>query len=447
MRRRQERLPDVASLARADTEGTLRVVLDHGRVTKTRLTIHEPPRSIEALLRGHCYTEVPDLAARMCGTCPVAYQLSACRAIEDVCGARIPAPINALRRLLCCGEWIESHALYIYRLYAPDLLGYPDAVAPAKDHRADHRTAVGRVLALKQTGKDLVELLGGGATGPANVRVGGFHRAPARKELAAFRPRLDEALFSALETTRWAAGFEFPRFRTAHALLALDDAGLDIGSGRTAPRYPIDVGSGVVTTAGIGFPLPEFEHYVSETQTARSTALHVRLRGAGAYLTGPLARYSLAGARLWGTAADAARAAGLAPPERNPFRSVLVRAVEIIQAVEEAQAIIDAYETPDPPFAPVELRPGRGFGAAETPCGLLYHRYDLEARGLITAARIVSPAAQNQAALEADLRMVVRRTARPNDDRLAARSEQAIRDYARCVSCSARFLGLDVTKR
>ncbi|HZP53909.1 Ni/Fe hydrogenase subunit alpha [Actinocrinis sp.] len=448
MTHRQERLLEVGSLARVEGEGALRVVLDHGRVTEARLNIYEPPRFFEAMLRGRSYLEPPDITARVCGICPVAYQLTACRAIEDACGVTVPPQINALRRLLYCGEWIESHALHIYLLHAPDFLGYPDAIELAKDHRA----IVSRGLALKKTGNDLVEVVGGRAIHPINVRVGGFHRAPARSELDAFKNRLDDALEAALETARWAGGFAFPEFETPHALLALDDAGTNGGSrspaaGGAGPRYPIESGLGVITTAGVGFPLEDFEHYVSESQVPHSTALHAKLRGVGTYLTGPLARYNLAGPRLWPVAAEAARAAGLGRFERNPFRSVLVRAVEVVQAVAEARAIIEAYQPPDPPFVPVEPRAGRGHGATEAPRGLLYHRYDLDERGLITAARIVPPTAQNQAAIEADLRLVVQAGAQLDDEHLTLHCEQAIRNYDPCISCSAHFLDLDVTRR
>ncbi|HEU5355127.1 MAG TPA: Ni/Fe hydrogenase subunit alpha [Actinocrinis sp.] len=448
MTHRQERLLEVGSLARVEGEGALRVVLDHGRVTQAQLNIYEPPRFFEAFLRGRSYLEPPDITARVCGICPVAYQLSACRAIEDACSATVPPQISALRRLLYCGEWIESHALHIYLLHAPDFLGYPDAIELAKDHRA----IVARGLALKKTGNDLVELVGGRAIHPINVRVGGFHRSPARSELDAFKSRLDEALAAALATVQWAAGFEFPDFETPHALLALDDAGPRGGTvsaegERGGPRYPIDAGSGVITTAGIGFPVSDFEYFVAESQVPHSTALHAKLKGVGTYLTGPLARYNLAGNRLWPVAAQAGRAAGLGPSERNPFRSVLVRAVEVVQAVAEAQAIVESYEPPDPPFVRVEPRAGRGHGATEAPRGLLYHRYDLDERGLISAARIVPPTAQNQAAIEADLRLVVRAGAQLDDAHLTLHCEQAIRNYDPCISCSAHFLDLDVTRR
>ncbi|NUR95199.1 MAG: Ni/Fe hydrogenase subunit alpha, partial [Kribbellaceae bacterium] len=126
----------VSSLARVEGDGALHVVVRDGEVERVDLEIYEPPRFFEALLRGRSYTEPPDITARICGICPVAYQTSACNAIEDACGVRVGGPIRELRRLLYCGEWISSHALHIYLLHAPDFLGYPDAITLATDHRA-----------------------------------------------------------------------------------------------------------------------------------------------------------------------------------------------------------------------------------------------------------------------------------------------------------------------
>jgi coenzyme F420-reducing hydrogenase alpha subunit len=442
MTHRQEKVLEVGSLARVEGEGALRVVVERGRVTEAKLNIYEPPRFFEAFLRGRSYTEPPDITARVCGICPVAYQISACRAIEDACGVTVPDQIGALRRLLYCGEWIESHALHIYLLHAPDFLGYPDAIELAKDHRA----TVTRGLALKKVGNDLAELVGGRAIHPVNVRLGGFYRAPTRTELAAFRVRLEAARDAALATVRWVAGFDFPEFESPHALVALDDP-LTGGRGdKGGARYPIDAGTGVITTSGLGFPLDLFEHYIAEIQVPHSTALHAWLKGVGTYLTGPLARYSLAGSHLWSSAADAARVAGLRREERNPFRSVIVRAVEIVQAVEEALAIVDSYDPPDPPFIEVPPRAGRGVGASEAPRGLLYHRYDLDADGTVTSARIVPPTAQNQAAIESDLRRVVQAGLYLEDGHLTEHCEEAIRNYDPCISCSAHFLDLDITR-
>ena len=149
-------------------------------VVGVELDIYEPPRFFEAFLRGRAHTEPPDLTARICGICPVAYQISACNALEDACGVTLDPQVVALRRLLYCGEWIHSHALHMYMLHAPDFLGEPDIIAVAKNHRA----AVERGLALKKAGNRLMELVGGRSIHPINVRLGGFYSVPTKADFA-----------------------------------------------------------------------------------------------------------------------------------------------------------------------------------------------------------------------------------------------------------------------
>ncbi|WP_432825956.1 Ni/Fe hydrogenase subunit alpha [Dactylosporangium sp. CA-092794] len=433
MSHRNDRALRVASLARVEGEGAMYVRVDGATVTDVRLRIYEPPRFFEAFLRGRGHTEPPDITARICGICPVAYQMSACLALEDACGVAVGERVAELRRLLYCGEWIASHALHVYLLHAPDFLGYPGVVEMARDHRA----AVERGLALKQAGNAILELVGGRAIHPINVRVGGFHRAPEPGELRALaRDTLRPALDHALATVDWVAGFEFADFTVGHELLALTDP----------RRYPIDRGE-PRTSGGRSFPVRDFERHVVESQVPYSTALHARLAGGGAYLTGPLARYALNAAVLSPLAREAASAAGLGPVCDNPFRSIAVRAVELVYAVDEALRLIDAYEPPAPAHEPVPPRAATGYGATEAPRGALFHRYTIDADGTIGTARIVPPTSQNQPAIEDDLRRFVQDRLHLDDARLTAACEQAIRNYDPCISCATHFLDLTVERR
>jgi coenzyme F420-reducing hydrogenase alpha subunit len=416
----------------------MHVSLRDGEVADVRLEIYEPPRFFEAFLRGRRYTEPPDITARVCGICPVAYQMSACQAIEDALGVAVPEPIADLRRLLYCGEWIESHALHIYLLHAPDFLGYESAIAMARDHRA----LVERGLALKKAGNEILELIGGRAVHPVNVRIGGFYRAPTRSELAPLRERLRWAGDAALETVRWVSGFDFPDFTHAHDLLAVTSPGTyAIESGTLASTSRPDD----LEERRLAFPASAFEEHVVEEQVPHSTALHARLAG-GRYLTGPTARYTHNSQWLSDPARQAARDAGLGADCRNPFRSIVVRAVEVVYAINEALRIIDAYDPPDRAFVEVEPRAGVGYGVTEAPRGVLYHRYELDANGIVTAARIVPPTSQNQAAIEDDLRRFVAARLDLSDERLQWECEQAIRNYDPCISCSTHFLNLTVSR-
>jgi len=432
MTHRADRTLDVRSLARVEGEGAMHVRVRGDTVEDVRLDIYEPPRFFEALLRGRRHTEPPDITARICGICPVAYQMSACAAIEDACAVTVDPAVADLRRLLYCGEWIESHTLHIYLLHAPDFLGYPSALDMAKDRR----DLVERGLAMKKAGNEIVELLGGRAIHPINVRVGGFYRTPSPRELAPLRAKLRVALDQALETVRWVAGFDFPDFHHDHELLALVSPG----------RYAIESGS-IATTAGRTFDVQRFEDHIVEEQVPHSTALHARLAGGGRYAVGPAARYTLNRQWLSPLALEAADAAGLGAECRNPYRSIVVRAVETVYALDEAIRLIDRYEPPARPFVDVPPRQAVGYGATEAPRGILFHRYGLDADGLITSARIVPPTSQNQASIEDDLRRFVAGRLDLDDEHLTWQCEQAIRNYDPCISCSTHYLDLTVERR
>jgi len=430
---RVTRRVSVEALARVEGEGAMTLEVDGDRVTGVELRIYEPPRFFEALLRGRAFGEAPDITARICGICPVAYQTSAVLAMEDALGVGVPEPVRRLRRLLYCGEWIESHSLHVYLLHAPDFLGYEGMVDMARDHAA----VVQRGLRIKRAGNALVTAVGGREIHPINVRVGGFYRAPSPARLREVAEELETAREEALDAVAWAGRLAFPAFEHHHEHVALSAPG----------EYAIE-GGRLVSDHGLDIAPDEFEDAVVEEHVAHSTALHARLRARPEpYLTGPLARWSLNGDRLAPVAREAAAAAGLPRPCRNPFQSILVRCVEILYACDEALRLIAAYEPPDPPAADVAPRAGVGHGITEAPRGALYHGYRLDDDGLIVNARIVPPTSQNQRAIEADLRAFASASLELPHEELTRSCEQAIRNHDPCISCATHFLDLTVRTR
>ncbi len=178
-----------------------------------------------------------------------------------------------------------------------------------------------------------------------------------------------------------------------------------------------------------------------------SNALHSKVIERGSYLCGPLARFALSFDRLSPLAKEAAKEVGLDASVRNPFRSIVVRAVELVYAADEALRLIAEYEEPDAPSVEVEPRAGVGHGVSEAPRGLLYHRYEIDDEGTILSAKIVPPTSQNQRTIEDDLRGVVERSLDVPDEELSLLCEQTIRNYDPCISCATHFLKLDVERR
>jgi coenzyme F420-reducing hydrogenase alpha subunit len=418
-------------LARVEGEGGLYVRVKGNSVQEVRLNIFEPPRFFEALLRGRDFREAPDITARICGICPVAYQMSACHAMEDALGVTVGGQLRALRRLLYCGEWIESHALHIYLLHAPDFLGYQDAISMAKDHP----DVVQRGLQLKKVGNELMSLLGGREIHPINVRVGGFYRVPTKRELAPITERLKWARDAALETVKLVATFHFPAFEQDYEFVALSHP----------DEYPINEGR-LVSNKGLDIQVRDYEQHFVEEHVAHSNALHSVLRDRGPYFVGPMARYSLNFDKLSPLAQEAARAAGLGRECRNPFKGIIVRAVELVYACDEALRLIDEYEPPEAPAVAVEPRAGVGYGCTEAPRGILYHRYALDDEGAILEAKIVPPTSQNQKMVEEDLRRFVGERLDLPDKELTWQCEQAVRNYDPCISCATHFLNLRIER-
>ena len=421
----------VDTLARVEGEGALYIKIKDNAVQDVRLKIFEPPRFFEAFLRDRDFREVPDITARICGICPVAYQMSSVHAMEDALGLKIDGPLRELRRLLYCGEWIESHVLHIFMLHAPDFLGYEDAIKMAKDHGE----IVERGLKLKKVGNDLMAKIGGREIHPINVRVGGFYKVFKKRELNDLVEQLKWAREAALETVRWTATLPFQEFEQDYEFVSL----------RHPSEYPINEGR-LVSSAGLDIDISQFDQHFEEEHVEHSNALHSVLKERGAYFVGPMARFNLNFDRLPSIAQEAAKQAGLAGKCNNPFKSIIVRSVEVLYACDEALRILENYEMPDSPYLEIEPKAGTGHGCTEAPRGILYHRYTIDDSGKVLSAQIVPPTSQNQKTIENDLWHFVKKYLDLPDAELTWQCEQAIRNYDPCISCATHFLKLEMDR-
>jgi coenzyme F420-reducing hydrogenase alpha subunit len=427
----------VPTLTRVEGEGALHVTVESGDITDLRLEIYEPPRFFESFLRGRGFGEPVDITARICGICPVAYQMSAASALEHIAGVEVDAELRGLRRLLYAGEWIESHVLHIGLLHAPDFLGAASGIELA----GRRPELIADVLQLKKIGNDIIDVVGGRPIHPVNVRLGGFYRVPDREAIAALADPLEWAQQAAVQLVEWVAGFDFPDARVEHEFVSL----------RHPDEYAV-LGGRIVSDRGLDIDPSEFDDEFVEQQVPHSTALHARRINSDApYLTGPLARWANNRDRVPADVDALATRVGVGDVERNPFRSIVIRGLEVLIAVVEARAIVSGYAEPQTACVPVTPRAGLGWGATEAPRGILLHRYETDDAGTIVDARIVPPTSQNQRAIEDDVRRVVERHLRAHpvsneatDHELQHLCETAVRNHDPCISCAAHFLTLDL---
>lgn len=419
-------------LARVEGEGGLYIKVKDNQVTDVKLKIFEPPRFFEAFLRGRKFTEAPDITARICGICPVAYQMSVVHAMEDALGIKVEGQLRELRRLLYCGEWVESHTLHVYMLHAPDFLGYQSSIHMAKDFPE----IVKRGLQIKKAGNEIVKLLGGREIHPINVCVGGFYKLPKKKDLSILAEQLKLARDAALETVKWVAKFDFPNFEQDYIFVSLSHN----------DEYPFNEGK-IISNRGLNIDIKEYDEYFIEEHVQHSNALHSVIKNTGEnYFVGPLARYSLNFDKLSKLTKETASEIGLNNTCNNPFQSILIRSLEILYSFDEALRIIENYEAPDNPSIKYEIKEGIGYGATEAPRGMIYHRYKIDDQGLILDAKIVPPTSQNQKTIERDLSNFVPQHLDLPLDQLTWQCEQAVRNYDPCISCATHFLKLTLDK-
>ena len=419
-------------LARVEGEGAMFLKIKDSKVEDVQLKIFEPPRFFEGLLRGRKFDEAPDITARICGICPVAYQMSAVHAMENAFGVSVGGSLRELRRLLYCGEWISSHTLHIYMLHAPDFLGYESAIHMAKDHPAE----VERGLHLKKIGDEIMSFIGGREIHPINVKVGGFFKTPTKKEMHDFRATVEKARDMAEETVNWTSGFNFPDFEQDYTFVAL----------KHADEYPMNEGR-IASNKGLDITAASYDDYFEEIHVKHSNALHCVMKADGSsYHVGPMARYALNFDRLPANIQKKAKECGLGKVCNNPFKSIIVRSLEVLYACEEALRIIDNYSEPEAPFVEVQAIAAVGYAATEAPRGILYHRYEISENGDILDADIIPPTSQNQKMIEDDLWKLVTQYIDQPDEVIKWHAEQAIRNYDPCISCATHFLKLDVER-
>ena len=421
----------VDALARVEGEGSFKVRIADGKVAEAQFHIFEPPRYFEALLVGRSYRDAPDVTSRICGICPIAYIMGASQAMEQALGLAVPRPIADLRRLLYCGEWIQSHVLHTHMLHAPDFLGLDDAFQIA----ARDRALVENGLAVKKLGNSLMEVIGGRAVHPVNTRVGGFFSAPDQAAVRALAPELERGAELSIAALKAFAAFDFPDFEHDYLCVSL----------RHESDYPIIEGR-IVASDGLDLAAEDFEQHFQEHHVAHSNALQGSTLDGRPYLVGPLARFNLNFDRLPSELQALAREVGLGDHCRNPYRSILVRQLEVAYACLEGARLARAYEPLEPAFVEAPARAGIGHGATEAPRGLCYHRYEIDEDGRIVTARIVPPTSQNQRQIEQDLVGVVERSLELDDAALQWRCEQTVRNYDPCISCATHFLKLDIDR-
>jgi coenzyme F420-reducing hydrogenase alpha subunit len=421
----------IPALARVEGEGALTIRVKDGEINEILLNIYEPPRFFEGFLHGRYFQDVPDITARICGICPVAYQMSSVQALEAAMQVTISPELRQLRQLLYCAEYIESHALHIYLLQAPDLVKQESAISLA----AEAPGLVKQALRLKKAGNELLKIIGGRSVHPVNACVGGFYCWPDEAAIHALVPELEWARQASIDTVTWAATLEYPDFEQDYEFVALN----------RVEEYAIYDGD-ILSSKGKRISPVDFEKNYIETHVERSNALHSHTVKDSTYFVGPLARFNLNYKKLRNMAREVASSIRLKPPLRNPYKGLLARAVELVHVCDLAIELANAYHPQGPSHVEFSVLPGEGWGVSEAPRGLLYHRYVVDEQGFVRFARITPPTAQNFAQMEADLWALAPSVVTQPQEEASLTFEHLLRSYDPCISCATHFLKLNIER-
>jgi len=421
----------VQHLARVEGEGGVWVRIKDGRIEYVEVNIFEPPRFFEAFLRGRSYLEAPDLTARICGICPLAYVMAASRAMEKILGIQVSEETDKLRKIAFYGEWIESHVLHFMFLHAPDFLGHHSIFDIAKENPQVVRDAV----ELRKWGNRAIEIIGGRPVHPVGFRVGGLHRIIRKEELSQLLRNFDEVEKMARKLLEFVLNLPIPEIEYELVLMSL----------RGDREYPILKGI-VANNLGGEFPEDDLEKNIMVEQKIYSNGLHYRLKNGRPYITGPIARFNLNYDLLAPEVKDILEQAGYKAPLKNTYQSIIARAAETYHSVLEIRRLIESYSEPSQPYIEAEVRAGKGAAISEAPRGMLYHYYEIDDEGKITFANIIPPTTQNYAAMEEDIIKVQDLIVNAPPEKAQRVVEMTIRNYDPCISCSVHAIKLKILR-
>ncbi len=416
------------SISRIEGDASFIIELKDKRPEDIKIRVFEAPRFFEGFLRGRTPQEVIDFTSRICGICPIAYQMSAVHAIERLYGIEVSEEIKALRRLLYLSEWIESHCLHIYLLHGPDFYNLPDAWSSKS-----YMDILKKGLSMKRIGNKLIEIIGGRSIHPVSVKVGGFYNFPKKKQLTELLPEIEKAYEKSLQMIRWASNLNYPELEIVHTFLSLGEAG----------EYPMNYGF-VISNSGLKMKMDQFLALISEFQLPYSNSLFSGIKDGEAikpYIVGPLARLNLNYKYIPDEIKGVIKEAGISLPLNNIYQSIIARTVEVSFAFYEAMRLIKDYEEPKSNSYEYKQIPGKTIWITEAPRGMLIHIYELDEKGFIREARLIPPTSQNLYHIEYSLKLFLKKTSvEIPPEQIKRTCERIVRSYDPCISCSVHMV-------
>lgn len=421
---------DVDHVARVEGHGDIHVVIDDGVVEKVEMSVVEPARLFESMVRGRDFSEVSYISSRICGICSASHVVTDIKAIERIFDVNPTQRTHAIRELLIYGSYLQNHATHLFVLAAPDYIGKP-SVFPLADMDP---VLFEQALNLKALGNELCTKVGGRSIHPITAVVGGFTHEISSDEYHELADKMESAVAFAVKTVDLFNSFSVADIKTEGDMLAMVQDGY----------YPIECSDTArFLHADVTFDANDVEEHIEEYSVPHSGALFARVKETGTpYTTSALARINASWQYLSSSAKVAAAKAGLRPPELNPMKNNVAQAVELVDALDRCATLCRrlADDEIEGSSEPVDftVKAGRGVGYTEAPRGALFHDLEIDDAGRVIHASIMTPTAQNVANLEADMLQLAEKLVAQGceADVLRGEIEKLVRAYDPCLSCS-----------
>jgi len=425
-------------LARAEGEGAIDVVIGpNGEIKETRWKMFEPMRFFEAIGIGRRCEEIPEIAQRICGICPHPHHFSTVQAIERAMGVQLSEQTVLLRKLFLLGDVLQSNALHLYFLAAPDFVGYDSVIAMAAN--PELLPLVKKALELKRLGNDMSVLLGGHEIMFRSSVIGGFTKVPETSDLRKTKERLKAAKEFALETVNLAATLAaqppYPEYtrKCEHVSLHSED------------EYALYDGR-LISTEGLDIPNWDYRHWIIEEHVPGCNCKHATIKGRDSFLVGPLARVNNNFRQLSADAQAAAFSVNFKVPEFNPFMSIVARAIEIVHAIDGAIEKIDQIGQTRQEEPRYQVQAGEGYAVTEAPRGICCHGVRVDKNGIVEMWDATAPTARNVRNAEKDLAEFVPRWLHLSDSELTLMCEMTLRNYDPCQSCATHAFKVNLRR-
>lgn len=394
----------------------------NGSVLSARMDVKEGARLIEGILKGREIEQAPVITARVCGICPVVHNLTAIKAMESALGLKVSKQIILMRKLMDCGQIIQSHTLHIFFLAMSDYFELENSLDLVKKYPEKFKD----VIAIRDFANKIIKVIGGRAIHPISSIIGGFSKAPDKKQLKKLLHMQPEILKAALRLTNLFGKITIPQFLRDTEFICL----------KNKKEYAIYDGD-IVSTKGLSLQAHKYAHELKEFQRA-SEVVNLVSRGQNSYMVGALARINNSADQLNKHAKKTLKKLKFDLPCYNTFYNLPAQMIEVIHFIEETEKLLTKIlQSPSKKYCvSYKIKHGQGVGVHEAPRGLLIHSYTIDKNGKIVKANIITPTAQFLFNLEKDLKIFIPQLKKLSKQKKQQQIKMLVRAYDLCISCA-----------